>query len=192
MAFHHFAGDGLSRSEKVRLLVVDRLLESNVPDERRESSVQWELMHSSGVVQIARMLAQKRGIDEELAVVASALHDIHVIMEGGYGAHAERGAGIARKLLKGTGQFGKAEIRSICAAIKNHSSKHKYGKDGLSELVKDADCFDCSLYGDGIYDDKPAEQLKHYYRRIIRVREELGLPRKKCFEDRLKALEGAR
>ena len=192
MAYHHFTGDGLSRSEEIELLVVDRLLKSKVHEERRESSVQWELKHSSGVVQIARMLAQKRGIDEELAVVASALHDIHVIMEGGYEAHAERGAAIARKLLEETGQFGRAEIRKICAAIKNHSSKHKYGKDGLSELVKDADCFDCSLYGDGIYGEKPPEQLAHYYRRIIRVREELGLPRKRLIEDRLKALEGVR
>jgi putative nucleotidyltransferase with HDIG domain len=192
MPFHHFIGDGLSRSEKIQLWVVDRLVESHLPAGRRESSVQWELKHSSGVVQIARMLAQKRGIDEELAVVAAALHDIHVIMEGGYGEHAERGADIARKILEGTEHFSQAEIRKICAAVKNHSHKDRFGKDGLSELIKDADCLDCILYGDGIYDDKPPGQLRHYYRRIIRVREELGLPRNKQIENRLKALEGAR
>jgi uncharacterized protein len=190
MPYHHFTGDNLSRSEKVQLWVVNRLLESRVPDGRRESSVQWELKHSSGVIQIARLIAQKRGVDLELAEIAAALHDIHVIMEGGYGAHAERGAAIARKHLEETGQFDKAEIRKITTAIKNHSDKHEYSKDGLVELIKDADCLDCSLYGDGIYEDKPPEQLKHYYRRIVRVRDELGLPRKRYFDDRLRALEG--
>jgi hypothetical protein len=192
MPYHHFTGDNLSRSEKVQLWVVNRLLASQVPDGRRESSVQWELKHSSGVIQIARLIAQKRGVDLELAEIAAAMHDIHVIMEGGYTEHAARGAIIARRFLEETGQFDKSEIRKITAAIKNHSNKHEYSKDGLVELVKDADCLDCSLYGDGIYEDKPPEQLKHYYRRIVRVREELGLPRKKQIEERLKALEGTR
>ncbi|MFH0885320.1 MAG: HD domain-containing protein [Candidatus Micrarchaeota archaeon] len=190
MPYHHFTGDGLNRSEKIQLWIVNQLLETRVPNGKRESSIQWELKHSSGVIQIARLIAQKRGVDAELAEITAALHDVYVIMEGGYDKHAARGAEIARGLLEKTGQFSKAEIRKITTAIKNHSSKHRYSKDCLAELIKDADCLDCFLYGDRIYDDKPPKQLKHYYRRVIRVRKELGLPPKRCFGEGQRALEG--
>jgi putative nucleotidyltransferase with HDIG domain len=103
--FHYFVHDGMSRSEKIQAWVVNELLKSSLGQEERESSVQWELKHSSGVIQLARLLANKRGVDEELAVVAAALHDIHVIVHGTYKDHAVLGGRIARKILEVTGDF---------------------------------------------------------------------------------------
>lgn len=189
MVYHHFIGEGLSRAEKIQVWVVDQLLNSRVPNEKRESSIQWELKHSSGVIQLARILAQKRGVDEELAVVAAALHDIHVILEGDYTEHAAKGAEIAKNFLVKSNDFSVNEVDKICQAIAKHSEKQIYSNDPLVELIKDADCLDCFLYTADGYDEKPKNILKHYYSRIINIRHELGLPDEKIYKERLNALE---
>lgn len=178
MTYHHFKGKNLTRSEKIQRLVVEFIINSKIPNEKRESSVIWELKHSSGVIQMARILAQKRGLDEELAVIAGSLHDIHVIVNGDYDDHAKKGAEIAKKILAESKEFSFDEIEKITMAIKEHSDKHLYSKDRLVELIKDADCLDCFFYGDNIYDDKPEANRLHYYSRIKKLREELGLPKK--------------
>jgi HD superfamily phosphodiesterase len=176
--FHYFVHDGMRRDEKIQAGVVHELLNSELVQEERESSVQWELKHSSGVIQLARLLAQKRGVDEELAVVAAALHDIHVIVHGTYEDHALLGGRIARKILEATGDFSPAEITRVVRAVENHSDKHVYSEDELSELIKDADVLDVCLYGDRLYDYKPERLRVHYMRRMGAVRAELGLPGK--------------
>lgn len=188
MTYHHFVGDGLNRSEKIQAWIVEQLINSKLPNSKRESSIQWELKHSSGVIQMARLLAQKRNANEELAEIAAGLHDVNVIINGDYADHAHRGAPIARELLTNSGQFSKIEMDKICDAVFNHSDKHKYSDDPLAELIKDADAFDCFFYGDDVYEYKPKDQLIHYYKRITRIRGEFNLPAKKYFEDRLKAL----
>ena len=187
--FHYFIHDGMNRSEEVQALVVNALLKSKLPQEKRESSVQFELKHSSAVTQFAKMLAQKRGVDDELAAIAAALHDIHVIVNGSYKNHAKLGAEIARNLLENSKQFSKTEIDKICDAIANHSDKHIYSNDPLIELIKDADCLDCFFYGDTVYDYKKPELLKCYYKRIINIRNEFGLPPKRYFSERLTVLK---
>ena len=189
MTYHHFIGSDLNRSEKIQAWIVNELLNSKLPNEKRESSIQWELKHSSGVIQMARLLAQKRNVNEELAEIAAGLHDVYVIVNGGYEEHAKRGAPIARALLENSGQFSNTDIEKICNAISNHSDKQVYSQDPLIESIKDADCFDCFFYGDTVYDYKPPEQLKHYYKRIINIRNEFGLPAKKYFNERLTILK---
>jgi len=176
MGYHHFVGNNLTRSEKIQKWVVDQLLNSKIPNEKRESSIQWELKHSSGVIQMARLLAQKRGISVEMAEISAALHDVASILDGSYENHAIRGAEIAEMVLSENGEFASEEIEKICNAIGKHSDKHIYDKDKLVELIKDADCFDCFLYGNEIYDEKPPEILKYYQKRLAKVREELELP----------------
>ncbi|MBI5227189.1 HD domain-containing protein [Candidatus Micrarchaeota archaeon] len=188
MGYHHFIGNGLNRSEKIQAWIVNELLNSKIPNEKRESSIQWELKHSSGVIQLARLLAQKRNLNEELAVVAAGLHDVHVIVNGTYDNHARLGAQIAKPMLEQSGQFSNGEIKQICDGIGNHSDKHLYSSDPFVELIKDADCFDCFFYGDKVYDYKDPSVLKHYYKRIIKIREEAGLPVKTCFSERIKVL----
>jgi uncharacterized protein len=190
MPFHHFKGK-LSRSEKIQRLVVQMLLDSKVPELRRESSVIWELKHSSGVIQIIRILADKRGLNAEMAEVSAALHDINVIMSGSYESHAKKGGELARKILKESNEFTEQEISVITEAVACHSEKHIYSKKPYAELVKDADVLDCFLYGDDIYSEKPDSEKIHYLRRIILLRKELGMKEKKDYIAELARLGGA-
>src|SRR3989338_2414547 len=132
--FHHYKGDELSRSEKVERKVAELLLTSSLADSERESSIIWELKHSSGCVQIARILAQKRDLNVEISEVASILHDIYVIVEGKYKDHGKLGAPIARKILEETGGFNEKEIETITQAVVHHSEKEIYSDDPYIEL----------------------------------------------------------
>lgn len=177
--FHHYKGDELSRSEKVERKVADLLLQTKLLDSKRESSIIWELKHSSGCVQIARILAQKRGLNVEISEIASILHDIYVIVEGKYKDHAKLGAPITKKILEEIGGFATNEIQTIIDAVVHHSEKEIYSDNPYIELVKDVDVFDCSLYknAEGYYRlHKPEHIIKEYERRIKKVREELNLP----------------
>ncbi|MFA4872706.1 MAG: HD domain-containing protein [Patescibacteria group bacterium] len=177
--YHHYKGTQLPRSDAIQKLVVERILINPLTDDQRENSKVWELKHSSSCIQIGRLLAIKRGLNVELAEIICALHDVYAIDTGHYVEHAQRGAETAKELLHTTSQFSDQEIKVICDAIQAHSDKHLYSDDPYSELIKDADIFDCSLYeGTKEYYEKhkPIEVLKQYYHRIQKVREELGLP----------------
>lgn len=163
---------------------MELLLHSKLPDVDRESSIAWELKHSSGCCQIARILAQKRNLDADIAAVASVLHDIYVIVEGRYKDHAKLGAPIARKILQDLGGFSEEDINTISQAVAHHSEKEVYSDDPYIELVKDVDVFDCSLYknAEGFYRiHKPENIFKEYVNRIKKVREELGLKPEEIF-----------
>lgn len=183
---HHYKGQNLSRSEKIERKIIDLILASKIPEDKRESSIFWELKHSSGCIQIARILAEKRDLDIELAEVAAAAHDIYVIIHGTYKNHAKLGAPIAEKLLQKTGGFPEKEINIITSAIAHHSEKGIRSNDPYVELIKDADAFDCSLYkgAEGDYRlNKPESIYKEYVKRIKKVRRELGLPLKSVFRE---------
>lgn len=184
--YHYFVHDGMTRSDEIQSWVINELLNSKLPQEKRESSVHWELKHSSSVIQFARLLAQKRNVNEELAEIAAGLHDVQVIVNGTYQDHAKLGAQIAKDLLENSGQFSSDEIKQIEEAIAEHSNKHVYSNNSLVELIKDADTLDCFFYGDKVYDYKKEEQLVHYYKRIVLIRKELCLPEKPYFKDQLK------
>lgn len=184
--FHHFKGKGneLSPSEKVERKVVELLLTSQLPDSERESSIVWELKHSSGCCQIARILAQKRNLDIEISEMASLLHDIYVIVEGKYKDHGKLGAPIAEKILREVGGFSEDEIQTITQAVVHHSEKEIYSDDPYTELVKDVDVFDCSLYkgAEGFYKlYKSEEVFNEYVNRIKKVRQELELKVEEVF-----------
>lgn len=182
--YHHFKGIHLSPTEKVEKKVVELLLHSSVPDEKRDSSIVFELKHSSECVQVARILAQKRGLNIALAEAAAALHDIYVIVMGLYSNHATLGAPMAEKILKDTGGFTQSEIQTISNAVCHHSEKEIYTDKPYIELIKDADVFDCSFYknSEAEYRSiKTPEVFVHYEKRVKNVRRELGLPEKPVF-----------
>ncbi len=184
--FHHYKGNDLSRSEKVEREVVKLLLENKIPDGVRESSVVWELKHSSGCVQCGRILAQKRNLNIELVEIICALHDICVIVEGNYKDHAKRGAPIAERLLRDIGGFTEQEIKTITQSIAHHSEKDVYSDDPYVEIAKDADALDCSLYkgAEGFYRLHKTDQVfKQYANRIEHIREELGLDTENIWRD---------
>lgn len=182
--FHHYKGSELSPSEKVERKVIELLLASKLPDSQRESSIVWELKHSSGCCQIGRILAQKRNLNIDLAATASLLHDIYVIVEGKYQDHAKLGGPIAEKILREIGGFADEEIKIITNAIAHHSEKEIYSDNPYIELVKDSDVFDCSLYkgAEGFYKiHKPEHIFNEYVSRIRKVRKELGLEPEEVF-----------
>jgi hypothetical protein len=182
--FHHYKGNDLTPAEQVERKFAELLLLSKLTDNDRESSIVWELKHSSGCCQIARILAQKRGLDVEISETAALLHDIYVAVEGKYGDHAALGAPLAQKLLEEVGGFTPDQINTIVTAIAQHSQKEVFSDNPYVELVKDVDVFDCSLYR-GAEDyyriHKPAEIVKEYAKRTKAVREELGLPTAEIF-----------
>lgn len=189
MAFHHFKGSGLNRSEKIQKFVVRTIMESKIPNEKRENSLEFEFKHSSGVIQIARIFAEKRRLNVEIAEIIAALHDIYAIINGTYKNHASEGARIARKILEESGDFKKEEISLVCDAIEHHSEKDVYTDKPYAELIKDADTFDCFLYADHGYDDKPPKLRKEYFKRIISLRKELELPEKEFYKNELEKLQ---
>lgn len=182
--FHHYKGYDLRPAEKVERKLAELLLNSKIPDSERDSSVIWELKHSSGCCQIARILAQKRGLDMEIAETAALLHDIYVIVEGKYSDHAAKGAPLAEKLLNEVGGFSPEQSKTIVEAIAQHSQKEVYSDNPYIELVKDVDVFDCSLYrgSEDYYQlHKPAQIVAEYRKRVEKVRQELGLPEEDVF-----------
>ncbi len=182
--FHHYKGSDLTRFEKVERRVMQMILETKVPDKEREDSQIFEFMHAGGVIQIGRLLAQKRKLDIDTAGVASILHDIYVIVNGTYKNHGPLGAPIAEKILKEIGEFSQKEIKIITEVVAHHSEKEIYTNKPYVELVKDADVFECSLYknAEGFYRlHKPPNIYKEYVARIKKVRKELGLSVNKYF-----------
>lgn len=182
--FHHYKGNNLTPAEQVERKFAELLLNSNLVNSDRESSVIWELKHSSGCCQIARILAQNRGLDVEICETAALLHDIYVVIEGKYANHAALGAPLAEKLLNEVGGFTPKQIETIVNAVAQHSQKEVYSDDPYVELVKDVDVFDCSLYrgSEDYYRlHKPAEIVEEYTNRTKSVREELGLPKEDVF-----------
>ena len=178
--YSHFKGKNITRCEFIERTVVETILESSLPDEERSWSKVFELKHSASVAQLGRVLAQKRGLDPELAAIICVMHDIYVFTTGRVTDHARKGAPIAEKILKKTKQFNEKEIKLIVQAIANHSDKHIISKNPYVELVKDADVFDCGLYigvRDAYLYEKSHATCKFYFQRIKNVRKELGLPK---------------
>ncbi len=182
--FHHYKGNSLTRFEKVERKVIQLLLTLKLPDSKRESSIVFELKHSSACCHIGKILAQKRNLDVDLAATSCVLHDIYVIVEGKYKDHGKQGAPIAEKILREIGGFTQEEIETITQAVLHHSEKEIYSDNPYVELVKDADVFDSSLYknAEGFYRiHKPENTFKEYVNRIKNIRKELGLSANKVF-----------
>lgn len=182
--FHHYKGTDLTPAEQVERKFVEMMMESTVADSERVSSVIWELKHSTGCCQIARILAQKRGLDIDTGEVACLLHDIYVAVTGKGEDHAILGAPMAEKLLNEIGGFSTDQITTIVTAIAKHSQKDIYSDDPYVELVKDVDVFDCSLYrgSENYYKiHKTPEMLEQYVKRVKAVRAELGLSTEDIF-----------
>ena len=181
--FHHFrcgeipVDDMVARCEQ---WVVQTLLESELGDDRRDSSVAFELKHHHSVGQFARVLARKRGLPVEPCTVGALLHDVYVIVEGGYADHAHRGAPIALATIDAIGGFSEEERSMVERIVYHHSDKHLWSEDPFVEFGKDVDVLDCFLYPGafGYYlRHKQLAVFAHYLRRADLVWDELGMPK---------------
>ena len=182
--FHHYKGDDLTKFEKVERKVMEIIVTSAIPDDAREDSKLFECMHAGGCMAIGRLLAAKRKLDIDIASVACMLHDIAVIKTGQYKDHAKRGAPMAEEILREIGGFSPEEIDTITKAVLHHSEKEIYSDQPYTELVKDADVLEPSLYknAEEYYRlHKPPEIFTEYVKRIKNTRKELGLAQEGVF-----------
>lgn len=155
------------------------LLDSTVGDDARESSICFELKHSSAVTQFGRLLARRRGLPPEICAAGGLLHDIYVIVDGGYSDHAHKGAPIAREMCEKVGGFSESQILDIESIVYNHSDKHLVSENPFAEFGKDIDVLDAFLYP-GAFEwylaNKPLPVFQHYLARAQRVWAELEVP----------------
>ncbi len=113
---------------------IDRIIDK-IPKyaNRREAYV-----HLHGVAECARLIAYKRGLNDELLAIAGLLHDIYAYTKDQQKDHAKLSSEQAKKLLRDSQLFKKKEIDRICEAIFLHSDKiNKHSK--FDEALKDAD-----------------------------------------------------
>ena len=102
--------------------------------EKRDSA----LLHLNGVSLAATLLAEKRGLNSELAAMAGLLHDMAAYLSGSYEDHAHKGADYARKVLRELNVTTEEETELICSMVYHHDDKHTVDSP-LDEVLKDAD-----------------------------------------------------
>jgi uncharacterized protein len=121
-------------------------------------------IHLYGVAQNCTLLAIKRGLDIELCTIMGMLHDIHTYKSGYVKEHALLGAVEAEKMLRDMEIFTDEEIEIVKNAISHHSDK-KTEHDKYSELLKDADLLQNSLYNTS-FGIKHKKRLKKVYKNL--------------------------
>jgi HD domain len=186
--YHHYSTASNAPRTSVEQLeqqVVALLLSSTVDDAHRESSVCFELKHSSAVTQFSRLLARQRSLPVDVCAAGGLLHDIYVVVEGGYADHAHLGTPIARSMMEAVGGFQDSEIKDAESIVWNHSDKHLTSDDPFAEFGKDVDVLDAFLYP-GAFDwylaNKPLATFFFYLSRAKRVWADLGVPAEPGFE----------
>jgi len=151
----------MNRLELVRTEIDAILLNQENVNVRPEGYI-----HLYGVAQACTMLAIKRKLDVEICTIIGILHDIYTYKIGYVKEHAILGAIEAENLLRDLEIFTDEEIETIRTAISHHSDK-KTKHDKYSELLKDADVLQNSLY-------TTTSEIKHR-KRVKKVFRNLGI-----------------
>lgn len=149
----------MNRLDLVRNEIDSILLNQTDVEQRRDGYV-----HLYGVAQNCSLLAIKRGLNIELCTITGMLHDIYSYKFGYVKDHAIRGATEAENLLKGLNVFTDEEIEIVRNSIFNHSDK-KTKHDKYSELIKDADTLQNSLYNN-TFEIKHTKRLKKTFKNL--------------------------
>lgn len=156
----------INHMDKVHALLAELEEKDQEKGLTRDYPLSWERVHASSCAQIGRLLAQKRGVDLELAALACSIHDIGRWYTGKQKDHAFFGEEPVRKFLASY-SLEEKEKEEIIQAVIHHSEKDKVGSP-IEEIVKDADILDCYLHGDEI--SKPFHVV-----RLEKIREELRI-----------------
>ena len=123
----------MGRLKDLRLIADEKL--SQIEDNEKRLSA---AAHLYGVSLAATLIAEKRGMNSELASMAAMLHDMHAYMSGSYKDHAHLGAQLAREILKELNQTTEEETDIICSMIYHHDDKEVIDSP-MDEVLKDAD-----------------------------------------------------
>jgi len=149
----------MNRLELVRIEMDTILLNQENVNVRPDGYI-----HLYGVAQNCSLLAIKRKLNIELCTIIGLLHDIYTYKIGYSKDHAMLGATEAENLLKDLELFTEEEIEIIKTAISHHSDK-KTIHDAYSELLKDADVLQNSLYASS-FEVKHRKRLKKAYKNL--------------------------
>jgi len=123
----------MGRLKDLRIIADEKL--SQIEDNEKRLSA---AAHLYGVSLAATLIAEKRGMNSELASMAAMLHDMHAYMSGSYKDHAHLGAQLAREILKELNQTTEEETDIICSMIYHHDDKEVIDSP-MDEVLKDAD-----------------------------------------------------
>ena len=121
------------------------------------------LFHLEEVAMLCRLIAIKRGLDDEICRCAGLLHDIWLAQQtfplekGMHDKHGYISSDIARDMLKQNGGYSNEKIDIICEMIYNHNDKHIV-HDKYSEVLKDADVLQHYLNEDAWYGNTRLER----------------------------------
>ena len=153
-----------NRVERVREYVnniFDRI--ENAEDKRAA------YIHSYGVSQCCALLAIKRGLDLEMAMVIGLLHDVYSYKTGFTDLHSHNGAEMIRVAFKYSlnDLFTENEQTIIKSAIYHHSDKD-HVHDEYDELLKDSDILQRLSF------DTTFGWI--YGQRLVRTMSELSIP----------------
>ncbi|MCL2545934.1 MAG: HD domain-containing protein [Oscillospiraceae bacterium] len=124
--------------------------------------------HLHSVSNFAAMLAIKRKLNHEIAIMIGLLHDIHSLLTDDSKDHALHGSARAREILRPLNIVTDEELEMICTAVKHHSTKNAV-HDVYSELVKDADVLSHYFFNPSL------PIIKHEQARLENLLCELGL-----------------
>lgn len=105
-----------------------------------------DLFHVMGTLNLAALLAERRGVDRDLAVAGMLLHDIGRLQTGTITGHSELSAALGGPILAKAG-FTPEQIEAITLAIETHTDKPGKGNP-LEEVLRDADVLDGYLRGE--------------------------------------------
>lgn len=113
---------------------VDHIIENIESDKGRKDAI----IHTYGVAQCCSLIANRRGLNPELAFISGLLHDIYAYFSGSYLCHGQSGAEMARPAIRDMKIFSDEEKKIILSAIFYHSYKEVV-HDEYDEVLKDAD-----------------------------------------------------
>ncbi len=121
--------------ERLRRCLDEILLSVADPQERRSAYI-----HLYGVAQSCALIALKRGVNVELAIVAGLLHDICSYVKMDTLDHARKSSVMAGEILAKLKIINDDEAKAVCEVIEHHSEKES-AHSPLAEVLKDADSF---------------------------------------------------
>ena len=145
-------------------------------DDDRDVPLALDLFHTLGVIKLATLLANKRGLSPEIVTITMVLHDHGRLLTGVWDGHDKISPPIARKILKDIGEFTPEEIDQILKLIRTHRLKDETG-DPYEECIRDADVLDVYLAGTAGF-TRDVEPLREYVvknkKRLENLAQELG------------------
>ena len=145
-------------------------------NEAKELPVLWNVAHIYSSLQVAKILAMKRGLNLELAAIIAALHDIAVIRTKKTKDHSKNAEKYIRNIIQEYNnninntrlQVTEEELGIIINAVIKHAQKEIFSDELYVELLKDVDSLDMYLHG--------VKTSEDCILRSNKAIEELGIP----------------